>query len=51
MKKKSLNIKKIATELWTYLETAYKPKSVNKTEEFHLTQKMQFTKINKQESE
>jgi hypothetical protein len=33
------------------LETKSKPKSVNKTEEFRLTQKMQFTKINKQESE
>ena len=33
------------------LETTSKPKSVNKTEEFRLTQKMQFIKINKQESE
>ena len=33
------------------LETISKPKTVNKAEEFRLTQKRQFTKINKQESE
>ena len=33
------------------LETISKPKTVNKAEEFRLTQKKQFTKINKQESE
>ena len=33
------------------LETTSKPKNVNKTEEFRLTQRKQFTKINKQESE
>ena len=33
------------------LETTSKPKTVNKTEEFRLTQRKQFTKINKQESE
>ena len=33
------------------LETVSKPKNINKTEEFRLTQKKQFIKINKQESE
>ena len=33
------------------LETTSKPKNVNKAEEFRLTQRKQFTKINKQESE
>ena len=33
------------------LETISKSRSVNKAEEFRLTQRKQFTKINKQESE
>ena len=33
------------------LETVSKPRTINKAEEFRLTQKKQFTKINKQESE
>ena len=33
------------------LETISKPKTINKAEEFRLTQKKQYTKINKQESE
>jgi hypothetical protein len=33
------------------LETVSKPRNINKAEEFRLTQKKQFTKINKQESE
>ena len=33
------------------LETIPTPKNINKAEEFRLTQKKQFTKINKQESE
>ena len=33
------------------LETTSKPRNINKAEEFRLTQKKQFTKINKQESE
>ena len=33
------------------LETESKPRNVNKAEEFRLTQRKQFTKINKQESE
>ena len=43
--------KKLKANLSHKLETMSKPRSVNKTEEFRLTQKKQFTKINKQESE
>lgn len=43
--------KKLEENLSHKLETISKPKTVNKAEEFRLTQKKQFTKINKQESE
>ena len=43
--------KKLKANLSHKLETMSKPRSVNKSEEFRLTEKKQFTKINKQESE
>ena len=43
--------KKLKANLSHKLETISKPRSVNKTEEFRLTQRKQFSKINKQESE